>query len=137
MNNKTQSRAAAKSAAPAKEKKTNAQLVIPETAKTAAEIIEEQIKYFEKKNSILRKMRIFERRAEKLQETLQAIEKQAENSPEDMFTGEEYRLNFSISKQRENICSIVEPTVIGKIIKATLEEIEKHRQILEVELLMK
>lgn len=129
---KTQSGKAEKTAPELLKKAVTATKETPKE-KTVPELIEEQKQFFQRKNGILKKLNIFERKGEDLQKVVSKIE---DNTGEESSLFEDSRTFSVIFKDSYNeICTISKPVVIKEIISATLAKIDESRHSLETELL--
>lgn len=122
---------------PTTEEKASTQLAIQTPTKSVAELIEEQKQFFENKNGILKKLRVFESRAETLQDALTGIKEEYEENPDDAFEKKPYEITMLLQEGSVHLCKITTPVIIKSILVATLAEIEVNRKKLELELLAK
>ena len=125
----------AKKATTTPKKEVNTQLTI-QKSKTTAELLQEQKDFFEEKNAIIKRLRVFEVKGRELKEILTNISELESSNPSGIF--EKQRESTILFKNSySEVCTISHPVIVKVIISQTLKEIEKSRTALEQELLSK
>ncbi len=103
-------------------------------AKTVAELVEEQKAYFAKKNDILKKLHVFERKYIELDSALTQIDEEEKGGGNVFSDFSGFSLVIKKGHSSE-ICSIKTDVIVKRVIIAVLGEIERNQRSLEEELL--